>query len=338
MTVKKEQEDVKQAALLKDTLAQSEGAATQPGTSEEGIVSKKSSETSSDISEIKKAEDKHDSEAEKLQVKDTEENKVDISEKDGTIDSTILETSKDAAEDSEKSGQTLDITQESAEISEDLKSDKVESCSEVKKLSESSTGKLETNSGNELDSSKMSAGTSDAEAPAQDSPSDTSLLSVSSSSNIPKGPTTTPSESHSDTINPRESSEKNKLVTSKSEPADSMTSVSGVSEESNKKETPTTSEPEPAESTTSVKNEKESGGAVAMVASGTSAEDKPEGLGRESAKLTQEQLETLFVKETQENLLGLIGAMVPKDSKVGHWEHKYLDRQSVHIPITVSPP
>lgn len=33
-------------------------------------------------------------------------------------------------------------------------------------------------------------------------------------------------------------------------------------------------------------------------------------------KLTPEQLESLFVRETQEKMLGLIGAMLPKDSKV----------------------
>lgn len=33
-------------------------------------------------------------------------------------------------------------------------------------------------------------------------------------------------------------------------------------------------------------------------------------------KLTPEQLESLFVRETQEKVLGLIGAMLPKDSKV----------------------
>ena len=337
VTVKKEQEDVKQAALLKDALAQSEGAATQPGTSEEGIVSKKSSDASSDISEIKKAEDEHGSEVEKIEDKDVEE--VDISEKERTPESTFLETSKDTPDDSEKSGQTLDITQESAKILEDSKSDGVESNSEEKKPSESSTEKLETISGDKFDSSKITEGTSEAGSSTPGSLSDTSVLSVSSSSNIPEVPTTTPSESHSDTINPQESSGEDKLMTSQSEPADSMTSArggsdksthvtcevepvdtktsgSGASEESNKEE-PTTSQAEPAKSTKPVKDEKESGGAVAVVTSSASVEDKPERLGRESAKLTQEQLDTLFVKETQENLLGLIGAMVPKDSKVG---------------------
>ena len=336
VTVKKEQEDVKQAALLKDALAQSEGAATQPGTSEDGIVSKKSSDASSDISEIKKAEDEHGSEVEKIENKDAEE--VDISEKERTPESTFLETSKDAPDDSEKP-ETLDITQESAKIPEHSKSDGVESNNEEKKPSESSTEKLETISGDKFDSSKITEGTSEAESSTPGISSDTSVLSVSSSSNIPKVPTTTPSESHSDTINPQESSGEDKLMTSQSEPADSMTSArggsdksthvtcevepvdtktsgSGASEESNKEE-PTTSQAEPAKSTKPVKDEKESGGAVAVVTSSASVEDKPERLGRESAKLTQEQLDTLFVKETQENLLGLIGAMVPKDSKVG---------------------
>jgi hypothetical protein len=157
---------------------------------------------------------------------------------------------------------------------------------------------------------------------------------MSSSSNIPKGPTTTPSESHSDTINPPESSGDDKRMTSQSEPDDSKTSVSSDSDSSKHMTSykvepadrsdskPVTSQSEPADSKTSVsglsdKSEKESGGAVAMVTSGTSVEDKPGGLANESTKLTQEQLDSLFVKETQENLLGLIGAMLPNDSKVG---------------------
>ncbi|CAB4018648.1 zinc finger ZZ-type and EF-hand domain-containing 1-like [Paramuricea clavata] len=349
LTVEKEQEDARQAVLLKESLIKSEaGATTQPGTSEEGVVSKKSSETSSDVSEIKNAENEAGAKVDKREAKETkEESKDDVSEKDKTPDSNFVETSADATKISEKSGQSVNIAQEGGTKSEDLKSDaaepksKNESVSGLNTSSEpSSSTKSEANSVSKSESAKtteQTKGSSEIEnSSTKESSSDTGLLSMSSSSNIPKGPTTTPSESHSDTINPPESSGDDKRMTSQSEPDDGKTSVSSDSDSSKHMTSykvepadrsdskPVTSQSEPADSKTSVsglsdKGEKESGGAVAMVTSGTSVEDKPGGLANESTKLTQEQLDSLFVKETQENLLGLIGAMLPNDSKLIHW-------------------
>ena len=305
VTVQKEQEDARQAALLKGTTVKSEGDTTQPGTSEEGVVSKKSNETSSDISEVKNVEQESGAGVDKPEAEDTKEaRKVDISEKDTTPDPSLPETSADANKISEK----LD----------DLKSD-----SESKNSSESSvkTSSAPLTGDKVLESSstkEQAEGTSEVEdLPTKKSSSDTSLVSVSSSTEIPKGPTTTPSESHSDTINRQESSSDSKPMTTQSEPADGKTLVSSDSDMSDNK--PKTSQTEPADSKASVSglSDKESGGAVAIVISGSSVEEKTGGLANESTKLTQEQLDSLFVKETQENLLGLIGAMLPKDSKVG---------------------
>ena len=295
--------------MLKDTLVKTEGGATQPGTSEEGVVSKKSSEASSEISETKNAEHKSESFGDKAEASDkNKESTLDVSEKDKTPDSNFLENGDDVEKVSEKP--------------EDLKSESENSSeTSAKTSSEILTGDkvLETSSTKE-----QAEGTSENEnLSTKQSSSDTSLGSTSSSANIPKGPTTTPTESHSNTINPQESSSDNKLTPSQSEPADDKTSesVSDVSEKSDS-DKPMTSQSEPADSKASVSGlsdkdeKKESDGAVAMTISSTT-EEKPEGSGNETAKLTQEQLDSLFVKETQENLLGLIGAILPKDSKVG---------------------
>ena len=304
VTVQKEQEDARQAALLKGTTVKSEGDTTQPGTSEEGVVSKKSNETSSDISEVKNVEQESGAGVDKPKAEDTKEaRKVDISEKDTTPDPSLPETNADANKISEK----LD----------DLKSD-----SESKNSSESSvkTSSAPLTGDKVLESSstkEQADGTSETEnLSTKESSSDTSLVPVSSSTEIPKGPTTTPSESHSDTINRQESSSDSKPMTTHSEPADGKTLVSSDSDMSDSKPATQT---EPADSKASVSglSDKESGGAVAIVTSGSSVEEKTGGLANESTKLTQEQLDSLFVKETQENLLGLIGAMLPKDSKVG---------------------
>ena len=296
VTVKKEKEDAQQAALLKDAMVKSEGGATQPGTSEEGVVSKKSSEASSDISETK---NKSDSLVDKPEA--NEGSVVDVSEKDRTPDSNVLETNKDAIRISEEP--------------DDLKSDTTEP-----KSANSSEADVKTPSEppKALESSSTKEGTSENEnLSTKESSSDTSLESASSSPNIPKGPTTTPSESHSDTINPQETSTGNKVMPSQSEPAESKTSTSVSDVADNIDNIPMTSQPEPPDSKESNnglldKNEKKKSGDAMTI----SEEEKPGGLANESAKLTQEQLDSLFVKETQENLLGLIGAILPKDSKV----------------------
>ena len=191
-------------------------------------------------------------------------------------------------------------------------------------VSEESSAKLDTGS-EDLATEKTKEGSSD-----------TSLVAESSLSHIPKGPTTTPSESHSDTINPQEScsddnslnlkpmcaggktsmvsgdSEKSKDTSYKTEPATSEAPVSSISDKSEKT---STSEPRPVDGKTSVSehSDETDSGAVAVA-----TEENPGDLGNnEGKKLTQEQLDNLFVKETQENLLGLIGALLPKDSKVG---------------------
>ena len=325
LTVKKEKEDAQQAALLKDAMVKSEGVATQPGTSEEGVVSKKSSEASSDISENKNAEHKSDSLVDKPEV--NEGRVVDVSEKDRTPDSNVVETSTDAKRISEKSDDLkTDMTEPKSANSSETD---VKTPSEPSKVLESSSTK------------EQAEGTSENEnLLTKESSSDTSLESASSSTNIPKGPTTTPSESHSDTINPQESTSNRKLMMPQPEPVESKTSSSVSNVADNTDIMRVTSQPEPADRKESViglsvKNaKKESGDAVAMAISG---EEKPGGVANESAKLTQEQLDSLFVKETQENLLGLIGAILPKDSKLSLWTSYNLSTEhfliSEFIPV-----
>ena len=224
------------------------------------------------------------------------EGKIDISEKHETPDS---ETGVE--KNSENSDQTLDVAKE-GEIAK----------TQVSQPSSISTG--------EKDAAMITEKTEETIDNENLSPKE----SVSDIS-IPKAPTTTPSESRSDTINPPESPGDGKHVTSQPEASDSKPSVSDVSVKSEeitsykdaKNVTPqaVASKPEPTDNKTLVSGAEKSG-AVSMATSDTFAGGKKPTKTETTTKLTQEQLDILFVKETQENLLGLIGAMLPKDSKV----------------------
>lgn len=351
VTVLKEQEDARLAMLLKETimLTSTGDDKTQPSTSEEGVAPDKSGQVNSDIVDIKQTDGSEVNERETP-------SEVDISKKDGTSDSTEAKGFP---------GQPRDIIHNEEAKSEHDKADETESNSEAKSPIEVKLSpNAELLNGYEIVQSDTASFTTKAEAglvsksdahKIENSATKESSSSISSS-NISKELTTTPSEFHPAAIDSLEHSTENKpagIMTPDGNETDKtvyvtpfkVDSTATVMSVGNDREgtrhitspsdniTPLGSDFDINKLITAItafptldKDEKIACSAAAMVTD-SSIENNPSESANENQKLTQEQLDSLFVKETQESLLGLVGAMLPKDSKVGcHLLYMYLYR------------